>query len=60
MEIIKHIRRWNLWRKHCLNPFTYKLVVLLGLEKSATLALTLLPEEQDEFDPNILEGLLGE
>ena len=54
MGIIKHIRRWNLWRKYCLNPPTYKLFVLLGLKKSATLALTLLPEEQDEFAHNIL------
>ena len=60
MKIIKHIRRWNLWRKYCLNPPTYKLFVLLGLKKSETLALTLLPKEQDEFTHNILEGLLGE
>ena len=60
MELIKHIRRWNLWRKRCLNSPTYKLFVLLGLEKSGTLVLTLLPEEQDEFAHNILEGLLGE
>ena len=60
MEIIKHIRRWNLWRKYCLNSPAYKLFVLLGMEKSETLALTLLPEEQDEFAYNILEGLLGE
>ena len=60
MGLIKHIRRWNLWRRYCLNPPTYKLFVLLGLEKSGTLALTLLPEEQDEFAHNILEGLLGE
>lgn len=60
MKIIKHIRRWNLWKKYCRNPPTYKLLVLLGLDKSATLALTLLPEEQDEFAHNILEGLLGE
>ena len=56
MKIIKHIRRWNLWRKYCLNSPIYKLCVLLGLEKSETLALTLLPEEQDEF----VKGLLGE
>lgn len=60
MGLIKHIRRWNLWRKYCLNPPTYKLFVLLGLKKSETLALTLLSEEQDEFAHNILEGLLGE
>jgi hypothetical protein len=56
MKIIKHIRRWNLWRKYCLNSPTYKLFVLLGLKKSATLALTLLPEEQDEFE----KGMKGE
>lgn len=60
MGLIKHIRRWNLWRRYCLNPPTYKLFVLLGLKKSETLALTLLPEEQDKFAHNILEGLLGE
>lgn len=56
MKIIKHIRRWNLWRKYCLNPPTYKLFVLLGLKKSETLVLTLLSEERDEF----VKGLLGE
>lgn len=60
MEIIKHIRRWNMWRKYSLNPPTYKLFVLIGLEKSETLALTLLPEEQDDFAHSILEGQLGE
>ena len=56
MKIIEHIRRWNLWRKYCLNSPTYKLFVLLGLEKSKTLALTLLPDEQDEFE----KGMKGE
>ena len=56
MGLIKHIRRWNLWRKYCLNPPAYKLFALFGLKKSETLALTLLPEEQDVFE----QGLLGE
>lgn len=50
-KIINHIRRWNLWRKDCLNNRIYKFFVLIGLIKSPTMALIYLPEEWDMFDP---------
>lgn len=31
MKVISHIRRWNVWRKDCLNSSLYKLGVLLGV-----------------------------
>lgn len=45
MKLINHIKRWNAWRKHCLNGKMYKVLVLIGLLKSPTLALTLTEEE---------------
>lgn len=42
---IKHIRRWNIWRRRSSNSAFHKLLVLLGLRRSATLDWTLLPEE---------------
>lgn len=47
-RINKHIRRWNLWRKHNTNGFVYKFFVLVGLAYSPTFADTLLPEEMTE------------
>lgn len=45
MKIITYIRRWNKWRKYNLNSRTYKMLVLLGIIKSPTMLLTILPEE---------------
>ena len=43
--MVKYIRRWNIWRKGCLNGPVYKVLVLFGLRKSPTMAFVLLPEE---------------
>lgn len=48
-KLINHFRRWNIWRKNCTNPWHYKLFVLLGIVKSPTMILTILPEEIDAF-----------
>lgn len=48
--MIRHIRRWNIWRKHCLNCGFYKFLVLIGAVVSPTLELTLLPDEQENID----------
>lgn len=40
-----HFRRWDGWRKHNRNSRFYKILVLLGLIKSPTFNLYLLPEE---------------
>nr|DAW50902.1 MAG TPA: hypothetical protein [Caudoviricetes sp.] len=44
-KLIKHIRRWNIWRKHCHNRSLYKILVLFGVTKSPTMVTVLLPEE---------------
>jgi len=46
--MIKHIRRWNIWRKHCLNSKFHKFLVLFG-KHSPTMMFTLLPNEQVNF-----------
>lgn len=43
--MIKHIRRWNIWRKHNRNNRFYKILVLLGFTRSPTFELEILPEE---------------
>lgn len=44
-KLIKHIRRWNLWRKNCMNSKLHKIFVLFGVTKSPTMATIFLPEE---------------
>lgn len=44
-KLIKHIRRWNLWRKNCMNSKFHKFLVLFGVTKSPTMATIFLPEE---------------
>lgn len=48
--MVKHIRRWNIWRKGCLNSKWHKLLVLLGLRQSPTMVWTLLPEERNTMN----------
>lgn len=50
IKIIKHFRRWNIWRKHCYNTHFYKFLVLIGMRKSPTMVFTLLPEEWQELE----------
>lgn len=45
----KHFRRWNIWRKYCLNPWYHKLLVLLKIVHSPSMDFVILPEEQEEF-----------
>lgn len=47
IEVIKHIRRWNYWRKNNSNGRFYKILVLLGIVKSPTMVTVLLPEEKE-------------
>lgn len=35
--IVKHIQRWNVWRKNCLNGLIHKGLVLFGIAKSPTM-----------------------
>ena len=58
---IKHIKRWNEWRKHNGNSSLYKLLVLLGIVKSPTLPFVLTKEEDkavvEAFKKGLKEGV---
>lgn len=58
-KIIKHIRRWNVWRKNNLNSKRYKILVLLGIIKSPSFYHVWLPEECEAFQKGFYEGLYG-
>ena len=61
MGWIKHIKRWNEWRKHNGNSSLHKLLVLLGIVKSPTFSHTFTKEECEEiekaFEKGFKEGL---
>lgn len=48
-RLITHIKRWNKWRKRCVNGWLYKFLVLFGMY-SPTFALTFTDEEIAEFE----------
>lgn len=52
-KLINHIRRWNIWRKHCLNGPVHKLLVLFGVVKSSTMFYCLLPEEEEALKDTV-------
>lgn len=58
--MLNHIRRWNIWRKHCLNGPIYKILVLFGVIKSSTMAFVLLPKEKQEMMDAFHKSLKGE
>lgn len=47
--IIKHFKRWNIWRKRNINGRMHKFLVLVGIRKSPTLYFTCLPGELDQW-----------
>lgn len=57
-KIIRHFKRWNIWRKHNCNSKLHQFLVLIGLSNSPTLGSVLLPEEckaiSDAFDAGLL------
>lgn len=57
-KLRNHIRRWNIWRKRCGNSKFYKLIVLLGIVKSPTMTLTLMPEDLDMIQQGFIEGMI--
>lgn len=40
MEIVKHIKHWNKWRKRNLNSKLHKFLVLIGIVHSPTYEAT--------------------
>jgi hypothetical protein len=55
--IIKHIKRWNVWRKHNTNGFAHKILVLFGIIKSPTFYCTMTNEEAKAFYDCFMEEL---
>ena len=55
-DMFDHIRRWNIWRKRCLNGPIHKILVLFGVTKSPTMASVWLPEEEKEIMDAIVKG----
>lgn len=49
-RIIRHIKRWNIWRKKNTNGKLHHILVLFGIIKSPTFASVLLPEEIFSLD----------
>lgn len=58
--MLDHIRRWNIWRKRCLNGPIHKILVLFGVIKSPSMRLTMLPEEKQEMMDAFHRSLKGE
>lgn len=56
-SILKHIRRWNIWKKRCANSWMHKILVLFGLRGSITFKMTLLPEEKSLIIKGFEDGI---
>lgn len=46
--MIKHLRRWNRWRKGSADSKIYKILVLFGLMRSPSMRFVFLQEEWKE------------
>ena len=55
--IIKHIKRWNVWRKHNKNSIAHKILVLFGIIKSPTFYCAWTNEEAKAFYDGFVKGL---
>lgn len=52
-NLIRHIRRWNKWRKCSMNTNMDKLLVLLNITSSPTFEVTYLENEYSNETKNI-------
>lgn len=58
-RFIRHIKRWNKWRKRNLNGRLHKfLTLILGDEYSLTFATTLTDEEENELHNSLQKTIL--
>lgn len=48
-KLIRHFKRWNIWRKHNGNGKLHHFLVLIGLIKSPTMGGVWLEEEMAEW-----------
>lgn len=56
-SMIKHIKRWNVWRKYNKNGIAYKILVLFGVIKSPTFYCALTKEEAKAIYDGFMEAL---
>ena len=54
---IKHIKKWNKWRKACLNSPIYKLQVLFKIKKSPTFEHFWTEEDGRALYEGFMQGL---
>lgn len=58
-RFIRHIKRWNKWRKRNLNGRLHKfLTLILGDEYSPTFATTLTDEEENKLHDSLQKAIL--
>lgn len=48
-KLIRHFKRWNVWRKRNGNSKLHQFLVLIGLHNSPTMNQVILKEEWDEL-----------
>lgn len=61
-KLIRHIKRWNKWRKRCGNSTWHKILVLFGIRKSPTLPLVRTDDEEsidEAFWRGFRDGISG-
>lgn len=57
-KLIRHIKRWNKWRKHCGNGWMHKISVLFG-GSSPTFMFVLTDEEIEEIEQAVVRAVRG-
>lgn len=55
--MIKHIKRWNVWRKFNKNSIFHKILVLFGVIKSPSFYCTMTKEEAKAIYDRFMEAL---
>lgn len=55
-RLIRHIKRWNKWRKHCGNGWLHKISVLFS-GCSPTFPLVLTDEEEEEIHRDVMRAI---
>lgn len=56
-KLIKHIKKWNAWRKQCLNNPVHKLLVLFKIIDSPTFEHFWTKEDGRAFYEGFMQGL---
>lgn len=56
-KLRRHFERWNKWRKVSISSFSYKLLVLFGLQHSPTFEMILTEDEIKNIADNYKEEM---